>query len=126
MNIRHIFAPIAAEWRIIRTNWIISLSTRVVLVSGLLALFFLAWKYRGLPPQVPLWYSRPWGAEQFAHPLWLALLPAGSILWLLVNLVIAAYVARGLLIFVQLLFAAAGVVSILSFIALVKILYLIT
>ena len=28
---------------------------------------------RDLPPQVPLFYSRPWGEEQLANPQWLGL-----------------------------------------------------
>jgi len=28
------------------------------------------------PPQVPLWYSLPWGQDQLAAPYWLWLLPS--------------------------------------------------
>ncbi|HBC72372.1 MAG: hypothetical protein UX91_C0001G0079 [Candidatus Amesbacteria bacterium GW2011_GWB1_47_19] len=28
---------------------------------------------REIPPEVPLWYSRPWGGEQLAKPVWLIL-----------------------------------------------------
>lgn len=46
----------------------------VVVTTGLVAgigLWFMSLKH--LPPQVPLFYSRPWGEEQLADPrfLWL-------------------------------------------------------
>lgn len=31
-----------------------------------------------LPPEIPLWYSKPWGEEQLAKPGWLAIVPALS------------------------------------------------
>jgi len=33
---------------------------------------------RHFPPQVPLWYSRPWGEEQLTSPIWLLILPGLS------------------------------------------------
>jgi len=48
----------------------------------LLILFFL----RRLPPEVPLFYSRPWGKEQLVTPLSLFILPLSSLIVFLVNL----------------------------------------
>jgi hypothetical protein len=31
-----------------------------------------------LPPEIPLWYSRPWGEEQLASPNWLVMGPVLS------------------------------------------------
>lgn len=39
--------------------------------GGLLAVFWAK-----LPPLVPLWYSRPWGEDQLARPVWLWVIPA--------------------------------------------------
>lgn len=53
-----------------------------------LAVVLLSWQK--LPPDVPLFYSRPWGEEQLANPV-LILLPLGlGTLALLVNLVFAS------------------------------------
>jgi len=41
-----------------------------------------------LPPEVPLFYSRPWGEEILAPPLALLLLPLSSLLVLVVNLLL--------------------------------------
>jgi hypothetical protein len=57
----------------------------VAIASGLgLAVFF----GRALPPQVPMWYSRPWGEVQLANPAWLALLPIMTVgIGAIVNLI---------------------------------------
>lgn len=31
-----------------------------------------------LPPEIPLWYSKPWGEGQLAKPVWLAMGPVLS------------------------------------------------
>lgn len=44
--------------------------TAVVMTTGLLVV------YRGsFPPEVPLWYSQPWGQDQLTTPVWLWLVP---------------------------------------------------
>lgn len=45
-------------------------SVATVAGFGLVGVF---WKL--LPPEVPLWYSRPWGQAQLAGPAWLLVLP---------------------------------------------------
>lgn len=44
--------------------------TAVVVTSGLLVVY-----RSSFPPQVPLWYSRPWGQDQLTTPAWLWLVP---------------------------------------------------
>ncbi|MBI2008514.1 hypothetical protein HYS82_02550 [Candidatus Amesbacteria bacterium] len=51
-------------------RWVVTTAGAVV-SGGLLAIFFAR-----LPPQVPLWYSRPWGEEQLASPAILWSIPA--------------------------------------------------
>lgn len=93
-----------------------------ILVSTLL----LLWRYSSLPPLVPLWYSKPWGTDRLAHPLWLILLPATSFLILLINTYASRTLTRDMLIFSQILAATALLVSILSLITLTKILFLVS
>jgi len=45
-------------------------ATALVVTVGLLLIY-----HRGFPPEVPLWYSLPWGQDQLAAPVWLWLLP---------------------------------------------------
>ena len=78
-----------------------------------------------LPSSVPLWYSRAWGQDQLAHPLWLLLLPGASLFWQGVSLTLAGNVKEQT-VFTKLLVVASFLVSILSFIALVQIVLLVT
>lgn len=63
----------------------------VLIGFGILAvgslLFAVSWF--SLPPQVPLFYSRPWGEGQLAQPLFLALPLVLGIIFLLINAVLA-------------------------------------
>ncbi len=93
-----------------------------VLGSGIV----IIWRWSLLPPLVPIWYSRPWGLDQLAHPMWLFLLPLGSLLWYVTNVFLAVYVTHEYLIFTQTLFLTSLVTSLLSFLALVKILFLVS
>src|SRR3989344_6758289 len=54
---------------------------RVTLVLLALQVGLLLWWWRQLPPEVPLFYGRPWGAAQLAGAtsLWLLPLLAGGI-----------------------------------------------
>lgn len=45
----------------------------------------LAWKFIQLPPQVPLYYSLPWGQSQLANASYLFLLPTISIVILFID-----------------------------------------
>ncbi len=42
--------------------------------------------YPHLPPQVPLFYSRPWGEEQLVAPIFLVILPLLSFFIFLLNI----------------------------------------
>ncbi|TSC85277.1 MAG: hypothetical protein G01um101416_983 [Microgenomates group bacterium Gr01-1014_16] len=55
-------------------RWVVT--TACLVVSGGLVLVFLA----KLPPQVPLWYSRPWGEDQLAQPVFLWIIPIGILI----------------------------------------------
>jgi len=113
-------------WNAIKKNWFISLVHKFVLVLFLLSVVLLLWRFPLLPPAVPLWFSRPWGADQLASRYWLILLPVSSIMWYGIDLLISIYVTMEYLIFTQLLFLSALIVSILSFVTLIKILFLVS
>ncbi len=99
---------------------------RFVLVLFVLSIGILLFRFRLLPPMVPLWYSRPWGQDQLASPFWLFLLPLSSLGWYGVNVLVRKYLTADYLIFTQMLYASSLAVSVLSFFALVKILFLVT
>lgn len=107
-------------------NWLLSVTKRLILVSILVSMVLLLWRFPTLPPLVPLWYSKPWGADRLAHPLWLILLPAGSLAILIVNTIAARILTRDMLIFTQIFAATALLVAILSLVTLTKILFLVS
>lgn len=117
---------VTATWNVIKKNWFISLVHKFVLVLFLLSTGLLIWLFPMLPPQVPVWFSRPWGSDQLASPYWLILLPVSGILWYGIDLVIGIYVTTEYLIFTQMLFLSALIVNFLSFITLIKILFLVS
>lgn len=112
------------EWTLIRSNWIITLSHRVVVLSTSLQVIALAIVWTRLPPLVPLWYSRPWGADQLTSPIFLFLLPLFTAGIHLINTMLAMYVTTEYLIFTQSLFLSSIIVSLLSVIAVLKIIFL--
>lgn len=57
------------------------LISTIILLS--LTLFILGFFFSKLPPQVPLFYSLPWGEEQLAPPYYFFLLPGITILTIL-------------------------------------------
>ena len=75
-----------------------------------------------LPPQVPLFYSLPWGEERLVSPTMLWVLPGASAAVLLVNLV-GSHLLRELVL-TRILSLTAFLVGVLSLITLVKILLL--
>lgn len=90
-----------------------------------LSLLLIVLKFRELPPQVPLFYSLVWGEKQLADRLLLFLLPFFSLIVLLLN----SYLAnknREEIVTVRLLIAGTLLFSLLSLIALIKIIFLIT
>lgn len=88
------------------------------------ALVFLLF-FSSLPPQVPLFYSRPWGKEQLAGPMWLVVLPAGSLLIFLGNHLLAAKLLVEEKILSQVLVGTSLFVALIALIGLLKIISLI-
>jgi hypothetical protein len=130
----NIFPHIPAEtrrvasttWNVIKKNWFISIVHKFVIALLILSIGLLIWRFPELPPRVPIWFSRPWGEDQLASPYWLFLLPASSIMWYGIDLLLGIYVTAEYLVFTQMLFLSSLIVSLLSFITLVKILFLVT
>jgi hypothetical protein len=113
-------------WSAVKKNWIVQLVNKFVLFVSICSIAAIVLRWNTLPPLIPLWYSRPWGTDQLAQPIWLFILPIGSILLYFVNLTISMYLTAEYLIFTQILFITSLLVSLLSFITLIKILFLVT
>ena len=74
-------------WQDKITNWALNLAL-VAIISGLI---FLGFSWSKLPPEVPLFYSLPWGKEQLASPVFLWFLPLSSLVLVFTNLGLASF-----------------------------------
>lgn len=86
----------------------------------------ILWQLPGLPPQVPLYYSRPWGSEQLAHPLFLFLLPASTMFWYVISILLIHIQTYQYRVFAQLLLTAQTVMSLGMLYILIRIILLVT
>lgn len=84
----------------------------------------LLWFMRWLPPQVPLYYSKPWGAEQLAPRLLLFLLPLASFAWYVASLIFISFQTYQYRVFAQILLIMQAVCSILATLVVLNILHL--
>ncbi len=98
---------------------------RMTLLLVLLALGVLIWGIRYLPPEVPLYYSRPWGQTQLAVPWLLFLLPGLGLLFLLVNMIIGGMVFGFDKLLARILLNTAALTGFLTAFALVRIFWLV-
>lgn len=107
-------------------NWVINICTKLSLLLVAVQVIAIVISWKKLPPMVPLWYSLPWGDGQLASPIWLTVLPGGSIVWQIVSSLTNIYVTRDHLIFAQILSLASCFLSLFSCIVLVSIVSLVT
>lgn len=87
---------------------------------------FLFWKFNLLPPQVPLYYSLPWGQSQLSQASSLFILPTLSTVLLLINHLFAISLSKTSLLLSQLLLNISLIFSFLSLVTLLHIVYLIS
>jgi len=87
---------------------------------------FIGLKWRALPPQIPLFYSRPWGEDQLAGKEMVLLLPTASFGISLINEILSRvfFKKRGVF-FEKISFCSSFLVSILACISLIKIIFLV-
>ena len=85
-------------------------------------LIIIVWTF--LPPQVPLFYTRPWGEEQLVHPANLFILPVLGLLVFLINLSILSFVPKEEKLISQILISLILVFNFLSLITLIQIIRL--
>lgn len=83
------------------------------------------YKFNDLPPQIPFYYSLPWGESQLASTSALFLLPTFSIVFLLVNNLLAALFLSSIQLLSRLLIIFSLVFSSFALISLIQIIFLI-
>jgi len=100
---------------------LLKLSFILILVQALIILFSLSF----LPSQVPLFYSRPWGEEQLAHPLYLFILPLANLAIFILNSILLSFIEKKELLIRQILIICILLFNFLSLITLVQIVRLV-
>ena len=104
----------------------IRLATRIsfVILFFSLSLLLLTWK--NLPPQLPLFYSLPWGEEQLGKPVFLLILPLSSLFWGTLNFFLAIFSFEKHPLAAKFLVWITASIVFLASITLFKIIFLIT
>ncbi|MFZ2025461.1 MAG: hypothetical protein WAV51_04205 [Microgenomates group bacterium] len=123
---------ITNRWHVLRLGWkslsankIISLATYCAVVCSLIGFISIVFSWNTLPPFVPLWYSKIWGAERLAATPWLFLLPSSTLIITVINAYIATFLTNEYLVFSQIMSLGSFVISLLSTITLIKIIFLV-
>lgn len=104
----------------------ISLIFRWNLFFIFLELVILFINYNNLPPQIPLFYSQPWGESQLAPVSYIFLLPALSAGVLLLNNCLAVFFLKSIQLLTRLLVILSLVFSIFATFALYQIINLVS
>lgn len=86
----------------------------------------LIWKFTSLPPQVPLFYSLPWGNSQLTNNSSLFLLPTISIVILFIDNLFSVSFFKNLPLLSRLSITTSLLVSFFTTITLFKIIFLIS
>lgn len=121
MNILHQLSFLGRFWQE-KTNRKI-FTWNIVFILLQLGLLFL--KFNDLPSSIPLYYSLPWGESQLASISALFLLPAFSVIIVLINSILALSLFSSIKLLARLLVIFSLIFSILTFIALFQIINLV-
>lgn len=112
-------------WQTLWLNKIIRASNVGSVICIFLTLIIISIFYTKLPPEIPLWYSLPWGETRLATPLWLFLLPVSSLMSFFINTLLALLLTKeDHLVYSQILFLSVMVLSALSLISAVTIIWI--
>ena len=102
------------------------LAFRLTVGLLILAVVYLLFAGSVLPPEVPLFYSRPWGNEQLANPLLLWLLLFGTALIIFFNFYLGSRLLTEFPFLTQILIWSNVLLALLSSATVIKIINLIT
>jgi len=115
-----------AELRTLHTNTIIRWSSRITMLLLCCSVLVILFSWNKLPTEIPLWYSKPWGQNRLADPLWLFLLPSASLFWYLINSFLSVHISKNHLVFSQILYLSSLLGSIFSLVTLSMIIWIIS
>ncbi len=109
----------------LRSTWTFKLSSASIITNFIVTLPLFLFFWRHFPPQVPLWYSKPWGNERLVPPLFLLIPVAVSALIYGMNIFVANKFATDHPMFARVLFLTSALISIISMIIVVRVIMLV-
>jgi hypothetical protein len=108
--------------------WQITLHSRLLRLSLVLfiaQIVLIIWFYNQLPPEIPLFFSRPWGEQWLTSSSLIIILPLFSLVTLLLNYSLAIFYHQKKLLLSQLLVVFAFIISLFSTVSVLKIISLV-
>jgi len=96
----------------------------LVFILGQVAILFV--KFNNLPPQIPLFYSRPWGESQLTPVSSIFILPALSIFIMLINNLLAIFFLKSGQLLSRILVVVSLICSALATFALFQVISLVS
>ena len=108
--------------------WQTALSTRLFRLTIILFIFQLVliiWFYNQLPPQIPIFFSRPWGESWLASSSSIFILPLYSLVIFLLNYFLVLFYHQKKFLLSQLLVIFAFIISLFSTVSVIKIISLV-
>jgi len=108
--------------------WQTTLNSRLLrfnIILFITQLTIIIWFYRELPPEIPLFFSRPWGSAWLTSTSSIFILPLLSLVTLLLNYFLALYYHQKKLILSQLLVIFSLIITLFSTVSVLKIISLV-
>ena len=107
-------------------NWVTKLGLRISFVNIGLSLLILALSFHRLPPEIPLLYSHPYGEGRLVLAWKLWMLPLTSLGITVISMRMAGEEIEKDKLLSQVIIGASGLVSLMSLISVVKVVFLVT
>jgi hypothetical protein len=96
----------------------------IIFILTQLAILFV--KFNSLPPQIPLYYSLPWGDQQLVSVSSIFILPVLSVVILLVNNFLAVFFLRSIQLLSRILVVISLICSALAAVAIFQVVNLVS
>lgn len=107
--------------------WQINLNSRLLrltIILFIIQIILIVWFYNQLPPEIPLFFSRPWGGDWLTSTSSIFVLPLFSLVTFLLNYFLALFYHQKKHLLSQLLVIFAFIVSFFSTVSVLKIISL--
>lgn len=99
---------------------------KIYVLAGITILACLLWRYKRLPPQIPLFYSRPGGEENLAQTPLIFLIPALTTLFVIINSLINKKKYAGNELMQNIIYVVNFCLIIVSALIFIRIIFLVT